>query len=84
MIIIKDYKTLENRDLIVADMKAKGYRLKEEQMHFDGNHLLFTDESYIEVVSKPPRQLASEIDDLKAKVDLLSTKIAKLEKVITP
>ena len=61
--------TEENRTSIIAEQQALGFRLFEEQIHFDGNWLLFTDEPYSEPL--PARNLALEIDDLKARIEKL-------------
>lgn len=48
--------TNETRNQIIADQKALGFRLYEEQRYFDSWWLLFTDEPYIEPVPpEPPR-----------------------------
>ena len=57
-----DFETEEERNNIVAQMKADGYRLIEEQHYYDGKHLIF---------EKPDRDLATEIDDLKVRVEKL-------------
>jgi hypothetical protein len=64
--------TDETKEAIIAEQKALGFRLYEEQLHTDGNWLLFTDEPYIE--TEPPRDLAAEIDALKARVGKLEKK----------
>ena len=61
--------TEENRTSIIAKQEALGFRLFEEQIHFDGNWLLFTDKPYGEPL--PVRNLALEIDDLKARIENL-------------
>ena len=58
-----DFLTKEERDNIVAQQKARGFRLMEEQYHSNGKHLIFTDEPP-KAKSPPPRNLAQEIDDL--------------------
>lgn len=63
---ILDY-TDETREAIIAEQEALGFTLIEDQRHFDGNHLVFED-------SKPPRDLAAEVDDLKARVEKLEKK----------
>lgn len=62
MAIIVDYETEEKRNTIITDLEAKGYQLVEDQRHFDGNHLIF---------EKPPRDLAAELDNVKARVENL-------------
>jgi len=64
--IKKDYTTRKQRDKIIADMNEQGYRLIEEQLYFDGRHLIFTEEPYIE--PKLPRNLETEFDQLKAEL----------------
>lgn len=51
MIEVVDF-TDETKDSIIAQYKAMGMRLLEEQRYIDGNHLLFTDEPYVE--PEPP------------------------------
>lgn len=64
--------TDETKKTIIAEQKALGFRLIEEQRHIDGNHLIFTDEPYIE--PEPPRDPLAEIDELKARVEKLEKK----------
>ena len=61
--------TEEIKEARMAEQKALGFRLTEEQRHFDGNWLLFTDEPYTE-----PRSLEAELDDLRARVEKLEFK----------
>ena len=61
--------TEENRTSIIAKQEALGFRLFEDQIHFDGNWLLLTDEPYSEPL--PARDLGKEIDDLKARIEKL-------------
>ncbi|MBA7529118.1 hypothetical protein ES705_21310 [subsurface metagenome] len=63
---ILDY-TDETREAIIAEQEALGFILVEDQRHFDGKHLVFED-------SKPPRDLAAEVDELKARVEKLEKK----------
>ena len=70
MEVISDFTTEGERKRIINEQIALGYRLKEEQRYIDGNHLIFTDEPE----PGPPRDLATEIDDLKARVETLETK----------
>ena len=65
--------TEKDRDRLVVDYNAKGFRLLEEQRHFDGNRLIFTNEPYIE--PEKPRDLAKEIDALKAELVAIKTKV---------
>lgn len=58
--------TEETRDAIITEQEGLGFRLYEEQRYFEGWWLLFTDEDYIE--PEPPRDLAAEIDEMKAKM----------------
>lgn len=46
--------TDETKDEIIDEQKVLGFRLYEEQKHFDGWWLLFTDEPYIEPPSIEP------------------------------
>ena len=61
--------TNEAKDSIIVEQDALFFRLYEEQRHFDGWRLLFTDEPYIE--HKPPRDLEAEITTLTERVKLL-------------
>lgn len=54
--------TDENKEKLITEYRALGYTLIEEQRYLDGNHLVFDD-------GIPPRDLAAEIDDLKARVE---------------
>ena len=74
---VKDFTTQEERQQIEADMVAQGWRLIETQYHFDGNHLIFeNDEPEPEPKPEPePRDPLTEIDDLKARVERLETKV---------
>jgi len=65
MRIIKDYKTFQDREQIITEMKAKRYNLIEDQIYTDGKHLVFVD---------APRDLATEIDNLKARIEKLEKK----------
>ena len=53
--------------IVIAEQEERGFRLFETQMYADGYHLLFTDEPYQEPVSL--RDLAAEIDEIKARLD---------------
>jgi len=67
---ILDY-TDETREAIIAEQEALGFILVEDQRHLDGNHLIFE------------RDLASEVDEIKAKIadyDDLKARVEKLEK----
>jgi ubiquinone biosynthesis protein UbiJ len=64
---ILDY-TDETREAIIAEQKALGFILVEDQRHLDGNHLIFE------------RDLASEVDEIKANIDDLKARVGKLEK----
>ena len=61
--------TEENREALLKEQEALSFRLYEEQRHFDGNWLLFTDEPYSEPL--PARDLAQELDSLKARIEKL-------------
>lgn len=52
---------------VIADQAKQGFRLFEQQKHFDGEWLLFTDQPYLEPL--PPRDLAAEIDRIKSRLD---------------
>lgn len=58
--------TDETREPIITEQETLGFRLKEEQRHFDGNFLIFTDEPYIG--PELPRDLPAEIDDIKIRL----------------
>jgi len=73
--------TDETRDSIIAEQEALGFRLYEEQRHFDGNWLLFTDEPYVEVEPEPLRDLATEVDEIKAKIADYGDLKARIEKL---
>ena len=45
MRVIRDYKTQDERENIEKEMKNLGFRLIEEQHHFDGEHLVFEDDT---------------------------------------
>lgn len=64
--------TEDNKEAIIAEQAKLGFRLKEVQLYSDGHWLIFTDEPYKE--EPPIRDLAKEIDELKAKVALLESK----------
>ena len=61
--------TDETRDQIIAEQEALGFRLYEEQMHFDGWWLLFTDEPYVE--PEPVMDLATKVSELEARTEIL-------------
>jgi len=63
----------ENRDQIIAEQEALGFRLYEEQMHHSGWWLLFTDQPYVE--SKPERDPIKEIDELKARLTGIEARV---------
>lgn len=52
MLKIIDY-TDDNRNILIAEQKALGFLLIEDQRHFDGNHLIFNNEPYIEPEPEP-------------------------------
>ena len=58
-----DY-TDETKKSIIAEQKALGFSLVEDQRHFDGNHLVFDD-------GKPVRDLATRVSELEAKIAML-------------
>ncbi len=76
--------TNKTKEAIIAEQKLSRFRLYEEQRYLDGQWLLFTDEPYIEGITKlGTRNLAAEIDEIKAKIadyDNLKTKVEALEK----
>lgn len=77
--VIKDFTTEKERKQIEADMIAQGWRLLETQYHFDGNHLIFENDG----PEPEPRDLATEVDEIKAKIadyDELKAKVEELEK----
>lgn len=87
MKVIKNFSTEEEKENITAQMVAEGYALIETQYHFDGKHLIFeNDEPEPEPLPPPkPRDLAAEIDEIKAKLadyDNLKAKVEALEKGI--
>lgn len=63
---IVDY-TDDTRDAIITNHIAQGYRLVEEQTHFDGKHLIFDDG----IPPPPLRNLEVEIDALEERVTIL-------------
>jgi len=64
MLIKIPYETAENRDNIFTTQESKGFRLIEDQIHFDGKFLVFDDGQPV----SPPRDLSSEIDALKVRL----------------
>ena len=60
-----DY-TDQTRDGIIAEQGVLGFRLVEEQRHFDGNHLVFVNDEPEPIPE--PRDLAAEIDEIKAEL----------------
>ena len=62
---VKDYQTTTEAKALKAEAKAKGWLLIEDQIHFDGKHLVFDDG----IPEPAPRNLATEIDQLKARLD---------------
>lgn len=66
MEIILDFKDKAEAELILNDMNSKGAVLVEVQNHHDGNHLVF---------NVTERNLVTEIDELKAKITLLESKV---------
>ena len=74
----KDFKLLyplSDKDGIIAEQKALGYRLVEVQKHIDGNHIIFIEEGkeYIPNYPSVIRNYAQEIDELKARITNLET-----------
>lgn len=61
MRIVKDFIDDKEVNQIVTEMKSIA-KLTEIQNHFDGNHLVF---------ELPDRDLATEIDVLKARIEKL-------------
>ena len=70
MFIKISWKSESEIPALLAEQEALGNTLKEIQNHFDGNFLIF---------EKPVRDLAAELDTLKAGYDALKARIEKLE-----
>jgi len=68
--------TDETKDAIIAEQEAQGYRLYEEQRHYDGMFLLFTDEPYVE--PQPP--LSTHISTIDA-VDTTKARPVRIKRV---
>lgn len=69
-----NYETQEQRNELIVEQSAIGLRLKEDHIGLDESWLIFTDESYVETVSEPipkSRDLATEVDWIKSKVEML-------------
>ncbi len=76
MLYTFDFNTEAERGYIIAEQTSLGYRFKEEQRYFDGNHLIFTDEPYPK--PEPVRDLEAEIDELKAGQGKINNKLNTL------
>lgn len=61
---VENYSTEAERKAIIAERVKQGFILVEDQIHFDGKHLIFEKPA-------PTRDLTTEIDDLKARVEEL-------------
>jgi len=74
-IVVKEYTNEAEADphnplSIIADMEAQGYCLKADQCHLDGKRPIFI---------KKPRDLAAEVDEIKAKIADYDTRLKTLE-----
>ena len=63
-----DYVTEDERLNIIGEQEGLGLRLLEDQIHFDGNHLIFTDGNE---KGYPVRNLEVKVDDLEERVEKL-------------
>ena len=67
-----EYKTKAEKETLIQLKTSQGLRLKEEQLHYNGNFLIFTDEpEEPSSLESPPRNLEAEIDDLKVRIESL-------------
>ncbi len=62
-----DFHTNDELPILIKQITDKGFTAIEVQNHFDGNHLVFDDGQSPE----PVRDLAKEIDKIKARVETL-------------
>ena len=69
---IIDY-TEETKDSIITEQESKGWRLAEDQLHFDGKHLVF-EKDLEEEIGKLKTSLTGEVDSLKARVATIEDK----------
>jgi len=57
----------KTRNNIITEQQAMGFKLIEDQRHFDGNFLIFDD-------GKLPRDIEAEIDALETRISALEAK----------
>jgi len=69
---IVDYINNVDRIELIKQANQDGFRLIEDQIYIDGNHLIFTNELHIE--PEPARDLEAEIDELKEVIEKLRVK----------
>uniref|UniRef100_A0A6M3LMC1 Uncharacterized protein n=1 Tax=viral metagenome TaxID=1070528 RepID=A0A6M3LMC1_9ZZZZ len=71
MRVTKDYNTKREKQVIIQQMNLTGFTLVEEQLYFNGKHLIFDDGKPIVV-----RDPLAEIDDIKKTIAIIESKIA--------
>ena len=69
-----EYKTKAEKETLIKLKTSQGLRLKEEQLHYNGNFLIFTDEPEEPSLESPLRNPEAEIDVLKARLEKLEEK----------
>ena len=67
MKITQDYNTSLEKDALKNEAKMKNWTLVEDQIHFDGKHLVF-DDGQPEPI---PRDFGTEIDNLNIRMKAL-------------
>jgi len=68
MEITKDYSGHQEKTSVIAGMENLGYRLKEDQLYFDGNHLIFSNEPEPEPTDWPSEWAKADASDRKFSV----------------
>ena len=69
MKVVKGYANDVERELLIEEARSQGLRLAEDALHEREKLLTFTNEPY--VGPEPGRDLAAEVDELKARIERL-------------
>ena len=69
-LVVKKYDSLEEREQLLKEFEAQGFRLVEESNIMEGNFLTLTSEPYVEELTKE-EQLQQQVADLQALINAM-------------